>query len=165
MTRTTSRNQVVEFTVSDDCNFPVHVTLDGKGQGKGCLGSLKSPAGNITHGVNIWRETYGMTADEAAMLQAEIDAVYPTVVDTLVEARLARSGLVNALDDARYAIANDQTGNPAKAYRAETAAKQALADYDAAHPEALAEVNAQRAAAQAQRKADYEQSFIGRGLD
>lgn len=74
-------------------------------------------------------------------------------------------GRVEALREA----AEDMQDDPGEYFPAKMRAEKALKDWEAAYPEAaakeIAEQKAWREAEEARKKKEYEESFIGRGLD
>lgn len=131
-------------------------SIDGKGEGGGCYGAnTQIPAAHRAAGIVAAIGRVALTPERYAVLQAEaarLRAEYQTSPAALRERRQGLTDAIRgALDDARAArgraFARDLGGIPGYETPAVIAARTALAEFDAAHPEIVAARKAEAEAA------------------
>lgn len=145
ITKSLKSGQTLEVMIGKG-NRP-EVLIDGETACAGLPEELRKPQGDVTH--HIGRKV-GFTADETAAIMAAYRAANPPTL------REQRGALVNELrglqdnQDADYERGHESDGSAAHAAARKwdakiEAARQAVADFDAAHPEVMEEVAAEKA--------------------
>jgi hypothetical protein len=133
-----------------------HASIDGKGEGGGCYGAnTQIPAAHRAAGIVAAIGRVALTADRYAVLIAEASILQDQYRNRPESLREQRQNLAadirGALDDAGHAreraFNRDIGGIPGYEIPAVVAARKALADFDAAHPEIAARIADDKAAA------------------
>ena len=143
LTKTAKTGQTITVSLR---GTTLEVALDGKTVASGSLQELATPRGDVTHHLG---GKVGFTAAEAETLRAAQRAASPP---SPAEQRRLLAARPGGLQDERLAAyerghASDGSAAHAAAGRWDAeieAARQALAEFDAAHPEVLAAIRAEK---------------------
>lgn len=166
-TKTASTGQQIEVRLKEYLPgvFIAQLFLDGQfvfGEDKPTL--LKQPKGDITHWMGRQGKAIGLTTAEAQIIQSAIEqadaAAKETPEGTQRRLRQERESLVatyqGLMDEADAAFERGMESDGSSAWRAKMAfsaritdAQLAVEKFDAAHPEMLDAINAEKAAATA----------------
>jgi hypothetical protein len=170
MTRTLKNGQTAEFTPAkmSPCGARIEVAIDGKRVAEGQIIKMQ---GTYPYAIrdSYSRNEYAMTAAEHEQLMAEINAAFPPTPKVERSAEYLAARAARADVSRMYDAAERKADWPEQCCKLRIKADQALTAWREKYPVEAAQIEAEEKAAAEQRKAereaDFNSSFIGRGLD